>query len=136
MQFFFWFVFKIVKEYHQNFSLLHIIILVIHHFFGEKWFTFSMFSPFINFSWTNQLHEQNNTNGWWKWGQLWVTNLTWIHYIYMVQTWEKAITFSPIMYFVLVHGFIGDHFILFLGFLWLGVEPVNLTFDLSFKHNS
>jgi hypothetical protein len=37
-------VFLIAKEYHQNFDLLHIIILVIHHLFGEKWLTLSVLS--------------------------------------------------------------------------------------------
>jgi len=37
-------VFKIAKEYHQDFNLLRIIIFVIHHLFGERWFTLSVFS--------------------------------------------------------------------------------------------
>jgi len=37
-------VFRIAKKYHQDFSLLYTIILIIH-FFGEKWFTLSVLSP-------------------------------------------------------------------------------------------
>jgi hypothetical protein len=55
---------KITKGYHQAISLLHIIILVIHHLFGEKWFALSVLllkscslplGPWINFS-----HLSNN----------------------------------------------------------------------------
>jgi hypothetical protein len=40
-------VFRVFKSCHQDFSILHIIILVIHHFFLPKWITFSVFSPFF-----------------------------------------------------------------------------------------
>ncbi len=89
---------------------------------------------FMNSSWTSHLHKLNNANGWWKWGQLWVTNITWIHYIYMVQTWEEAITFFLILYFVLFYmDFIRDHLILaswvFVVGIWI------LTFLLNITHS-
>jgi hypothetical protein len=37
--------FLIAKEYHQDFNLLHTIILIIHHLFGENWLTLSVLSP-------------------------------------------------------------------------------------------
>jgi len=45
----FFLVFKVFKRCHQDFSILHIIILVIHHFFLPKWITFNVLSLF--FSW-------------------------------------------------------------------------------------
>jgi len=36
------FVFRIAKEYHQDFSLLHIIYSLYITFFGEKWLTLSV----------------------------------------------------------------------------------------------
>jgi hypothetical protein len=36
---------RIAKECHQDFNLLHTMILVIHHFFGQKWLTHSVLSP-------------------------------------------------------------------------------------------
>jgi len=38
-------VFKISKEHHHDFNLVHIIILIIITFLGEKWFTLSVLSP-------------------------------------------------------------------------------------------
>jgi hypothetical protein len=36
--------FKIAKGCHQDFSLLHTMLVVIDHFFDEKWLNFNVFS--------------------------------------------------------------------------------------------
>lgn len=42
---FFFLVYKIIKKCHQDFSLLHTKMFVIHNFLDQKWFIFNMFSP-------------------------------------------------------------------------------------------